>query len=221
MFIKVQQKDYFSSASATTHTVTFNTTPIRNNLLLLPIAADGVITTPTGWTQITGGVNYTDTELYYKIAGASEATSIVVTINASTALAASAIEYTGNLGVSPLDQTASNIGSGTTGVATWATGTTPATTVAKELVIGVWGQETATGQTASYSGGFTGITSGDTTNSVDNVSFYVAVLETATTGTQTCTITVQSTNAHWAALIATFKPTVWNPSLIDPYNPVM
>jgi hypothetical protein len=202
-FTKVQQKNYYSSAAATTHTISGLSTPTQNNLLLLPVTSDGIITTPTGWTKVTYGVNYTDTHLYYKIAGASEPTSVAIAINASTSLAACFLEYSGNI-ASPLDKSAANVGSGTTGVSTWATGTTAATAQADELVIASWGWESATGQTPSYSGGFVELTHGDTTGTGTNCSAAVAVLETSASGTQACTITITG-SGNFVGGIATFK----------------
>jgi uncharacterized protein YidB (DUF937 family) len=126
-------------------TVTFPQTPTPGNLLVIAGQVEEIATAatapPTGWTAVfasTSGPQGVATDyfwsfVYYKIAGASEPTSVVVHTGGDTGpLVCVAMEFTG---VDTLDQSAACSTGGTGGAGFCVTGTTGATVQANELVI--------------------------------------------------------------------------------------
>jgi hypothetical protein len=196
---------YISSANATTHTVTFGSTPTNGNLLVLAGASNDVISTPAGWTLAVQGIDFKDVKIFYKTAGVSEPTGVTVTIGSSTSCALVAWEYSGMAASSQLDKTASATAQGPTA---HGTGTTAATAQASELLIAVVGTDgTNTMSTSGWSNSFTAELDGDTTGSAGFETYITTssriVSATATYTTTATTSTSGST--HDSGVIATFK----------------
>jgi hypothetical protein len=139
-------------------TATFSPAPTQNNLLIARAFCStnnrNWTMNSAGWTQAVQGPGQRGI-MFYKIAGASEAANVQLTVDgATTNLRLNIDEYEGIATASPLDRTASNtIASGST---TGSSGTTAATTVANALAVGmiVLGGSTGT-TTPSFSNGFT------------------------------------------------------------------
>ena len=92
-----------------------------NDFLLLFVAA-GTVTTPTGWTSIAGNtIPGTATQLYYKIASASES-SVSVTVT-NTATLSGMLAYRGTSGID-VQMSSFNNSSGATSLATSSITTT-------------------------------------------------------------------------------------------------
>lgn len=135
--ITLVQKAQNIANAATSITATFTSTPTQNNLLIA-IAANRDANssgpdTPAGWSvAISEPNNAPGMIIFYKVAGAAESKSIAVSnYGTGTRLGLMAFEYSGIRTLSPLDQTTSNSGNGTTP----SSGTTGTTTWADELLI--------------------------------------------------------------------------------------
>lgn len=121
----------------TSVSATFGATPTQNNLLIAIAGnrdanASGP-TTPGGWSVALSQPNNSPGQIiYYKIAGAAEPSTVTVSgYGTSTRLGLHIYEYNGINVSSPLDQTASASGTGTT----VSSGTTAVTAQADELLI--------------------------------------------------------------------------------------
>lgn len=197
-----QHKSYFSSANATTHNIVLDSTPIQGNLMILCVVSDDAVTsTPAGWTAVNNASGFCDIFMYWKIAGASESSTISVTINSSDCCILFAYEYSG---LTTLDKT--NAATGQGGSNTINTGTTATTTAANELVIALVGSASnATGRSiSSWSNSLVADFSGLT--SVTVVLGGVAILVVSATGTYTTTATMNiSGSGNDVGIIATFK----------------
>lgn len=122
---QVQRVATGSAAAVASLTATWGSTPIQNNLLVARVNSDATVTmTSTGWSLAVSQVNNTGLYLWYKLAGASEAGTVVVTPSSSDSIEIIVEEWSGNDTSSPLDKTASATGA--------STGTTAATTQADE-----------------------------------------------------------------------------------------
>lgn len=127
----VQKKNTSSQGSALV-AVTFDSTPTSGNLLIAIVAnrVSSTPTTPAGWSVAISTTAVSPGQvIYYKTAGASEASTVTVTGYATTnqRLGIQVFEYSG---VDTLDQTNQNSGNGTS----LSTGSIT-TTVADELLI--------------------------------------------------------------------------------------
>jgi hypothetical protein len=201
----VQRKTYGSSSTSTNHTVTFDSTPTQNNLLVLRATCDDYATNiSSGWTQAASALDWTGTYIYYKVAGASEPSSVTLTIGSSTGCAMIADEWSGTAPSSPLDKTASAIGQSSP----VSTGTTTTTVQADELAIAVVGlSETPAGHNVSaWNNSFTENANVATTASGTQVRVVGASRVLSATGAYTTAATITSpANNHSVGAIATFK----------------
>lgn len=141
---QVQKNTGTSGGNTTSVAATFTSAPTQDNLLICAHHADAgspTVTLPTNWSEavtVLRSATGTRTTIGYRVAGASESSTVTVTTDASTSQGLSIFEYSGMSTTqgTVLDQTASN----TTGGATSAsTGTTLATAEADELVIAAIG----------------------------------------------------------------------------------
>ncbi len=126
------QKKNSSSQNVSSVAATFDSTPISGNLLIAIVSnrVSSIPTTPTGWSVAISTTNVSPGQvIYYKIAGASEPTTVTVTDYATTdqRLGIQIFEYSG---VDTLDQTNQSSGNGSS----LSTGSIT-TTVADELLI--------------------------------------------------------------------------------------
>lgn len=206
---QVQTKTFGASANSTTHTLTFTSTPTSGNLLVVCIVADDFMATaPSGWTKAgTGAQDFTGCYIIYKVAGASEPTSVTITIGSSTSCCMQGYEYSGIVSSSPLDQSAAATGQGTT--TTINTGTTGTTSQAKELAVAVVAQSTAGSFTlrtvTGWSNTFVDLGSTDSSAVGTTCRINSSTKILAATGTQTTTATLSGNGSgHNNGVIATF-----------------
>ncbi|HEV7467592.1 MAG TPA: hypothetical protein VGP96_14925 [Candidatus Dormibacteraeota bacterium] len=200
----VQKKAATTTADSTSLSATLTSTPIQNDLLIVVGGAyPGTLTTPTGYTLITSPAGV---YVWYKVAGASESSTVSVTRSVTGAMSLLVMEWSGMATVSTFDQTANspsdNIGTHTT----WGTGTTPATTQASELVIAAVGlyQPAAGNSFSTWSAGYTAQADMESTGSASLGAVGVASRVVAATGTQTATATWVKPS-YAAGMVATFK----------------
>jgi len=150
--------------TATSITATFDSTPTQNNLLVSVLGASGgigTITQPTGWTMVTGtpldsagnspNSGGRPVACAWKIAGAGESSAVTWSGN-SNAMSCSAIEVSGLVTSSPVDQVTAAAFSNSV-VSSLNLGTTGTTTVANEVAIAFCVDAARTGQ--SLTNGFT------------------------------------------------------------------
>lgn len=138
----IQKATYGSSAAALTHTITLAKTPVQGDLMILCADADNTVSTPSGWTMQISSIHSGALYLFSKVAGASEPTSISVTLSGSTSCALGYVEFAGRSGT--VDKTLATNGVSTT---TLTCGPTATTTQASEVVIAAIGLWEGTGHT--------------------------------------------------------------------------
>ncbi len=212
-----------SGQSAGTDSVaaTFAGTPVEGNLLVAavlckrgasPIAS---ITTPSGWTLAgsvlsvswSGGGATGAVAIFYKVAGASESSTVTVTVaTASFETNILLAEFSG-LTAATIDQFASNDETSGTGLIA-ETGTTSATMEANELAVAlcnIMDDDFDAPATGSWSEGYTQIGAEINSGSAGSTSALAYKILSAT-GAQntTCTFTTGGAEER-ASVIATFK----------------
>jgi hypothetical protein len=139
------------SSATSTLTITLDSPTVAGNALIVMLAASGTTSNPTSVTSITlGGSagNFTQISTFGSSSDAAIGagwldlncaggqTSVVITVAGGTgtlAIMASVYEWSGLYPVSPFDQTAGTVGTGTT---SWSSGSTPTTVQATEVWIG-------------------------------------------------------------------------------------
>ena len=205
---QVQKKDGGTSGNQTSITVTFDSTPTEDNLLILvhDYGSAATVTLPSGWSQAAQKRDTNDngntTTIAYKVAGASESTAVTVTVGSSKHSTLSIFEYSGIVTSSPLDQSATNgCGDGRS----CSIGTTGTTSQADELVIGGLGISGSTGGwndewTNSFTQQTTIVSTGSGTKSDSTVADFIA----SSTGTFESTETWNQDKKAFG-VIATFK----------------
>jgi hypothetical protein len=131
----VQTATGTAEASASVSAV-FGATPTQGNLLIAIAGNDDVDTpsTPSGWSvAINEAANNPGQVIFYKVAGASESTTVTVSgYSSNPDLGLHLYEYRGIARTSPLDRTASDAG---TSGDPLSSGTTPTTSTRRELLI--------------------------------------------------------------------------------------
>lgn len=202
---KVQSNVYASTASSNTHPITLTDIPYAGSVLILCISADATIVAPIGWSLVEASVANTGTYIYWKIAGVSEPTTVVITLSSavSTSCALAILEYTG---ISTLDKSANNAANGA-GATSINTNTTAATTTANELVIvlGGWDSSPTFPTVSSWNNNFVTILNSASSGSVTNIGINVAIKIVYVIGTFSGTATLSSATDNPSGIIATFK----------------
>ena len=134
--IALVQSNSARNGSATSLSATFTTTPVPGNLLIA-IAGTNLESTismsSSGWSEaINSGSNNNrpSQAIFYKVAGASEATTVTMASTASRSLGLQIFEYSGLATTSPLDGVNSNVGNNATSGAT----NIPPTTATDDLL---------------------------------------------------------------------------------------
>jgi len=205
--------------NATSVAATFGASPTENNLLVACVQTlkngNAGISTPAGWTQIFQTINgFADgenrTAMFYKIAGASE--SSTVTVNASggadwESCGLVVLEFE-NIAASPLDVSQTNWESGN-GL-TASTGTTAATSQADEVAVAICAfMDDDFTIPGTWTGSYTEVWSEnitDTGGTSRSLCIGVAYKILSATGTQNTTYTVTVGGAEERSSgIATFK----------------
>lgn len=203
----VQEKFYASTANATSHTITANSTPTDGNLMVLVVVSDTAVTTPAGWTLDETTASNTDNYIFHKVASGSSA-SITVSLGAvSDTCAMYFIEVSG-LTNNSLDKATGLISQGAT--TSIDTGTTAATTNANDFVIAaacLWINNLSQTVTASNNGfSFRGAVSSSNGGGIDNVTLGVGIKFVSATGTQNCILTTDtSIGLNNSGIIAAFQ----------------
>jgi hypothetical protein len=114
----VEQLVQKSSGTASTSSVsaTFTSTPTSGNFLIAICGARNVtINQPSGWSTAINesGTPNPSQAIFYKVAGASESSTVTVTTSTTSYLGLQIFEYQNIASVSPVDATNSNSGTGT------------------------------------------------------------------------------------------------------------
>ena len=209
--VRVQSATGFSAAStSTSFTVTMTAAPTNGNALIAVISTRGLAANPitaiasTGatWARVGQSVNSagSTSEIWSAPVGASAGTTVTFTTLVGRCSGV-VIEYSGVL-ANPADQTASGSNTGTAAV----TGTTAATTQARELWIGGIGFPNSTPTLGTILNSFTSVASVVTTSTTPdhNVKTYALESIVAATGTANSGGTL-STSVAWSGEVATFN----------------
>lgn len=199
----VQAAGEFRANSATTINGSFSQIPQQNNLLLIVHrcadgTASGQLAPPAGWSLAARQIGGPTVSIWYKIAGASEPTSITVTNAQSGFVGMYLYEYTNNVTANVVDKTVKGVtGGGVT------TGTSPSLTTlnANDLIIVAFAHSSQTTWNNVWSNGFGRI---GTPAAAGTSTLEVASKLVSTTGTY-------STTETWAdsgigtMVVASFK----------------
>ncbi|MEJ0073256.1 MAG: hypothetical protein WDN27_04230 [Candidatus Saccharibacteria bacterium] len=124
------------AGTATSLTATFGSTPTQGDLLIAAAGGNSALTmSSSGWSLAASETLIQSAYIWYKIAGASESTSVQVSVGSADTIVLAIMEFSSSGGwpSSPLDKTATN-SAGTPG-ASIGTGTTGTTTSANELAV--------------------------------------------------------------------------------------
>ena len=209
----VQSKTGTFSDGNTGHAITFDSTAASGHLLVLTIASDTVVTTPSGWTLPTNGsrVGGQGAYLFYKVSAGSE-TGVTVTTSGNLATTFSFVEYSGTA-ASPFD-VATNVGvDGTGGTSTPSVTLTAGAAGELHVFVACLHILGGAATSPSWSNGVTQfLNSGFNSTSPGEQQFYGHVLAAA--GTATTTVASWTTSAQDRYTIAAaFKPAAGGSSI--------
>jgi hypothetical protein len=214
---QVQQNTGQANPTAGALSVVFGSAPVQNNLLICAAMSSSFGSmTSTGWSSGPLTDDFDAMYMYYKIAGASESSTVSWTPSANDETALWIAEYSGNVTVSPLDGSTFNKPS--VNAATIASGTTATLTQADELAVAVVSSvRAATGATVTgWSNSFVQVAEVNTTGGVDHPGVAVATRDLAATTAITTTATYSTTVNRPIGMIATFKAAAAASSVIVP-----
>lgn len=187
------------TSNVSTLTVTRPASVVANDVLVAMVAYRGgtnisVSATPSGWTEVTTTDDATrlGMHLYYKVAGASEASSYAWTLSASTRAAAGIIAFRGVNTGNPVAAFATQVNGDSASLT--APSVTPG--VANSMLVAFWaivhGSATIT-DPASMTGDFSIATAG-TTNGLALAGSHETVAATTATGTRVATASISEPN---------------------------
>lgn len=221
-YARVQNQS--GGASAASLTVTLGATPTTGNLLVAWANSNATVTIGSaGWAAGPSVIDGNGAYLWWKVAGASEPSSVTFTPSVSDSTSAGLLEYSGNT-ASPLDAASSSTHSGSAVSST--TAVTVTATAAHELGIAAGllhsSSPAATAPTApTWTNGWSNIQSqGAVTGSYVVYSFIGDNLDLGTAGSVSTAVS-WSTNTWLDAqeLLMTFTAAAgggWNPPLTTP-----
>lgn len=208
------------SSAASTLTITLDSATTAGNALIVMLAASGTTANPTSVSGITLGGSADNFSQVSTYGSASDAaigaawldlncaggqTSVVITVAGGTgtlAIMASVYEWSGLYPVSPFDQTANGVSTGST---SWSSGATPTTTQAAELWVGaVFTTETGAGTITGPSSPWTNLSQVSQAQGSFNDRWMSGYQVVASTGTATYSGTV-SPSSQWIAKVVTFR----------------
>ena len=187
----------------TTLTATYASTPTQGNLLVAVMGADiaTAINTPSGWTLAVFASSTAESQaIYYKIAGASEATAVTITTVGSAGLGLHLYEYSGIATTAPLD-----VASTTSGTGTATNGVSITTTGANDLIFAATTLDAQSSFT-SWSNSFT--KENDFSNSNGNSgnrATYSGADRIATSTGSFSSVGTAAASAGWVGQIVSFK----------------
>ena len=199
------QRNTSGTAGSASITVTYPATPANGDLLVAAMSWRGDTTisaVPTGWSLAKAGGNGAgiDSAIYYKVAGAGEATVHTWTLAVSNKSAVVASEWSG-LAATPLDASNANTATGTAGT----TGATGVLAQANELIVALysninvstWGTydngQAEVGQVASTGAGVA---------TRNNTAMATKIVAATTSVNYGATL---SASQIWSSAVATFK----------------
>lgn len=136
VFALVQSRAFRSAAAATSHAVVFPLTPTNTNTIILTVVSNATVATPTGYSLASSGINSTGTYIFYKIAGASESSTITLVPSSSADVAVRAYEFSGLATSAVFDKQVASTSNTTTAQ---ASGSTATLSQANELCVAVYG----------------------------------------------------------------------------------
>lgn len=208
------------SGNTSTLTITLNSPTTAGNGLIVLLAASGTTANPTSVSGITLGGSADNFAQVSTYGSASDAaigaawldlncaggqTSVAITVAGGTgtlAIMASVYEWAGLYPVSPFDQTANGVSTGST---SWSSGTTPTTTQAAELWIGgVFTTDTSAGTITGPSSPWTNLSQISQAQGSFNDAWMSGWQVVASTGTATYAGTV-SPSSQWISKVVTFR----------------
>lgn len=199
-FARVQNK---TATSATTSvTATFTQTPTVNNLMVATVysGASNSVTAISGWTKAAGEDDSLvhSMSIFYKVAGASEASAVTATSTGAGSMHLIIIEYSyPGATAFTLDQT----NKATSAAANSLSAGSITTTNANELIVATLGIA-GSGTVPTYTNSFTNVN-----NTTRN---FTGDLFVTSTGTYSTTVGYTGTAALLNADIVSFYPTVSN-----------
>ncbi len=213
-----QSAESYSSSSATTHVTTFGSTPTTGALLVAThmtgaAGSDACASGGNGWTSslaITNATESDETEIYHRIAEASEATEVTATASASDEHGLILIEFDAGANgwkaegdVLDIAEADARDASGTT----FAIGPTAATAQNNEVAVAavytrnLSGNEIATDWSNSYIGDSSRV------GASSNKTIAVATKVLTTTGAQSTTHTFASSTVSQGGLVTYMEDT--------------
>jgi len=222
----ITQVQQISAGNSTDATVvaTWPASTTAGNLLVAVVSFRGgsgvTITPPTAspaWTLAVRSDNSTtiSTAIYYIANASAQSGASTWTLSSSQNATLSLIEYSGVAISSPLDKTATNSGSGTTG----NSGTTATTTQANEVAIAGISIDASNKTLTSWTNSFTetnqAVSSGGGQATRSKMGVAHKIL--SATGTQNTSVTISAIQ-NWSGAIATFKE-VTAPTVTISANP--
>lgn len=193
-----------SNTGANTAIFNYPATPAQGNLLIIGISwrSNATVTdVPSGWALATNGGDQAgiDSAIYYKIAGASEATTHTFTFSVAAQKAGAAFEFSG---VSVLDKISSNIGGTTSGT----TGSTGVLSSEDELVFALFSNISSTDTWSAHSNGLTEIAEVASTNITGTSNAVTSIATKITTATDSVNYGATLSGARsWSSAVATFR----------------
>lgn len=202
---QVQVASGQSAANVASQSATFASPPTSGNLLRCWANADTTLTmTSSGWTLAWSSLSFVGLYQWYKIAGASESSTVTVTPASSLAVQLFIREDSGNT-ATPLDRTSTSTAPSAS--SSVPSGTTAATTQADEHAAAAfgWNNASAVVTASTYTNSFTEIHE-TVALGTTQVAMAVAELVLSATATQTTTVTLSAANnSQKSGGIATYK----------------
>lgn len=182
--------------------------PASGELLTLSVSSDTTVSTPSGWTLGPHDVHNIGAYMFYKVAGASEASSVTITTSGNFNTATGYIAYSGQAAASPFDVSASAFN--TSSALTTPTATTASLSGTNELVVAaacLGGMEGGTPTVSSWTGGYTNRLSQQTAGA-GTTDQHLFVADNYTAGTAAAAVSLSFTNGsnNQTTLVAAFKP---------------
>ncbi|MEA2587695.1 MAG: hypothetical protein QOH66_622 [Actinomycetota bacterium] len=204
----VQKKGAQSAGNTSGLVVTLDAPPTPGNLLVAACNSDATVSTPAGFTLAVSAVSGQGLYIFYRVVQAGDGSSVTFAPSVADSCAGGVIEYSG-LTATPLDQTASNTTNSS--ATSLATGTTPTTNQASELVIVVVGPHANNNHPwvlSSWSAGYTsqieepnGLATVGSASSACHIGDQIV----GATGAYAATGTWAPASSDAGAAIATFK----------------
>lgn len=186
-----QIQNKVGTGSSTSPSVTMDSSITEGNLIIVFCeTGDGTLTAPSGYSTAVDSNNTTESDrfaIFYKVAGASESTTITASTSGSDEWAMHAFEYEGPWESSPLDLGESEARDGST--TSYLCNPTGTTSQNDELaVVGAYTRNTASDDSDSWDSGYTLVASTQSANK----TLHGAVKVLTATGSVSSTLSIPS-----------------------------